>query len=46
LEIVSGEREGEIASAPHDDGDEFREQVRAQYEMFGRVIREAGIKVE
>jgi tripartite-type tricarboxylate transporter receptor subunit TctC len=27
-------------------GDEFRDQVRRQYEMFGRVIREAGIKVE
>ena len=27
-------------------GEEFREQVRKQYEMFGRVIREAGIKVE
>lgn len=27
-------------------GDEFRDQVRAQYDMFGRVIREAGIKVE
>jgi tripartite-type tricarboxylate transporter receptor subunit TctC len=27
-------------------GVEFGAQVRAQYEMFGRVIREAGIKVE
>jgi tripartite-type tricarboxylate transporter receptor subunit TctC len=27
-------------------GADFRDQVRAQYEMFGRVIREAGIKVE
>jgi len=27
-------------------GDDFRAQVRRQYEMFGRVIREAGIKVE
>jgi tripartite-type tricarboxylate transporter receptor subunit TctC len=27
-------------------GAEFRDQVRIQYETFGRVIREAGIKVE
>ena len=27
-------------------GSEFREQVRMQYETFGRVIREAGIKAE
>lgn len=27
-------------------GDQFRDQVRQQYDTFGRVIREAGIKVE
>jgi tripartite-type tricarboxylate transporter receptor subunit TctC len=27
-------------------GEQFREQVRAQYDTFGRVIREAGIKAE
>jgi tripartite-type tricarboxylate transporter receptor subunit TctC len=27
-------------------GDQFREQVRRQYDEFGRVIREAGIKAE
>lgn len=27
-------------------GDQFRDQVRRQYDTFGRVIREAGIKVE
>jgi len=27
-------------------GSEFREQVRRQYDEFGRVIREAGIKVQ
>jgi tripartite-type tricarboxylate transporter receptor subunit TctC len=27
-------------------GDEFRDQVRREYDMFGRVIRDAGIKAE